>query len=100
MDIINGNIIICEYMGYTVKKANHGGLVRYKDGKHYGEFEKNGNYYHNDWNMLMPVIKKMQDDGLVKQDIFNGLNDVYDSLLTINIINTWKEVIRTILFEK
>ena len=83
-------------MGYTVKKSNDDRLVRYKDDNYYGEFEKNGNYYHNDWNMLIPVIKKMQDDGLVEQDIFHGLNNTYDALLTFNIMNTWKEVVNVL----
>lgn len=96
METFEGNKIICEYMGYTVENTYGNFWARYKDGKYHGEFQNNGNYYHKHWNFLMEVIKKMQDEGLVNQDMFHGLNDVYDALLTLDIIQTWKAVVDTL----
>ena len=96
METFSGNKIICEYMGFTVENPHGNFWARYKNGKYYGQFEKNDDQYHKEWNYLMPVIKKMQDEGLVKQDLFHAINDVYDALLTLDIIETWKAVVRSL----
>lgn len=94
-----GNILICEFMGYSVKAGSGGFLIRYyPDGRYGGEFHNskgggNGNEYHLNWNQLMPVIKKMQDISIEDENMFHLLNSVYDSLLTLEIYNTWKSVV-------
>ena len=93
--IDNGNILICEFMGYVVKKGSGGFLIRYdKDGNFAGQFDSgNGNDYHKDWNRLMPVILKMQDISIVNEKMFHSLDGVYNSLLTCDIFNTWKAIV-------
>ena len=94
MEIEKGNILICEFMGYIVKNGIGGFLIRYdKDGYYAGQFGPTGNKYHTDWNLLILVIKKMQDVGLKDEEVFKLLNDVYDSLLSFDIEKTWTSVV-------
>lgn len=99
METDNGNILICKFMGYSVKEGSGGFLIRYyPDGRYGGEFHNkrgggNGNEYHRDWNQLMSVIKKMQDISVEDENMFHLLNGVYDSLLSLDIFETWKYVV-------
>lgn len=81
-------------MDYTIKDGGGGFLVRYdKDGCYAGSFDSNGNNYHRDWNLLIPVVKKLQDIGLKNEVVFHSLDKIYDALLNLEIDLVWKEVI-------
>ena len=73
MDRIKGNILISEFEGY---KITFGMCCN----------------YDKDWNILIPVIKKIQDIGIKNEPLFQEGNDIYDALLTLDIIKTWNAV--------
>ncbi len=118
--IIEGNKLIAEFMGYKPSKTRGG--IPYDEEK-YGQsynieeysftpFDSIGGFmgddcyyypidmgYHESWSWLMPVIAKMQQVfKLEKVKCLVEVEDLsfialYQSLVNIDIKNTWKEVV-------
>lgn len=94
-NIIEGNILILEYMGYEVRRQGIDYAIYY-DNKWRGSFVVHGYYFMESWDNLISVIKKLQNESLQDEKVFNLLDIVYDSLLTLDIKSTWNSVVLVI----
>lgn len=88
-EIINGNTLICKYMGFNYQNESDTFLHIKFDNMYYGITERKYLRFDTDWNWLMPCVGKISNECEEPDE----LDVLKHALLTNNKKEAWKFVV-------
>ena len=96
LKIINGNMLIAKFMGWKVFPTQSRTSALCYKGKSNIDIPIEMLDYHDDWSLLMPVIKKIKKSliGVVANKSFLLEGRIRNAMEKIDIKKTWAAVVK------